>query len=690
MKANCDHKNPLQRDGVSQSDRMLAALADDFAKVDERSVEALMAYAYNYAEHVRFFEDENHQTAAGNWQPLFEVTYRKRTSKPSRRSANNEPHLALFLCFLHLMQYPQKALNRLPKRHLDFYYQKVLQLQKKKPQADTVHLVFELAKNAKEQFVKKGTQFDAKKDANGVPRIYEAVEDAVLNTAKVTHLRSVLQKKDRLFFASVANSADGLGEELPKSMPSWSAFGHDQLPRAAVGFALASPVLLLREGKRTINLTLKLSAKVTIATDDLIDQISMYGSGEKEWIGPFAPNNQTKANGDELVLNFEIPSDQPGILPYNPNVLSGEFNTLLPLIRLTIEPKENTNLYETLRKVRLESALIGVNVTGVKNIAIENDLGAVNTNKPFQPFGPVPKVGSNMYIGSDEIFQKDLTSLKLNFSWQSPPEKFSTHYSGYKDFSVKSNSDFYAHSYIWDNGDWVEKDPATLFASNAGDLQVEDVFEKETSWEGLHSLFRYPFRVMQLPYVRPIQPLSFVPLFERGIQRVARLPFRIQRRRFRHLKIATPQDLKVQRQRNGFLKLQLMKAFGHAEYPTSYTLAIAARVKTQGDTTVIPNEPYTPVLESLSLDYVAATETVKFNKEAANATSFEDRQIQFFHLEPFGQAERHPFLNTQLPYVSQRTTRLLPVFPHNRTLLYRTGRRTTATDHPTALSGAGR
>ena len=100
--------------------------------------------------------------------------------------------------------------------------------------------------------------FLAGKDAGGSDILYQSVRSVVLNQGKVEALMSVFRANGRLFFAPVANSADGLGAELDKTDPSWPPFGHAQLPPAPVGFALASPVLRMQEGERAITVELSL------------------------------------------------------------------------------------------------------------------------------------------------------------------------------------------------------------------------------------------------------------------------------------------------------------------------------------------------------------------------------------------------------------------------------------------------
>ena len=60
----------------------------------------------------------------------------------------HEPHYALFLAFLRLMEYARAEANTLTGRHLDFYYRHILRLQERAAEPARAHLLVELAKPA--------------------------------------------------------------------------------------------------------------------------------------------------------------------------------------------------------------------------------------------------------------------------------------------------------------------------------------------------------------------------------------------------------------------------------------------------------------------------------------------------------------------------------------------------------------
>lgn len=157
------NQHPLKRDGTGQRQRFPAALDASYVKVDERSMNDLLQFAAAYAKEVKFFDASN--TPAGDWQNLFAFDQKLLDDINSRTDV--QPHYALFIAFLRLFEIAQNDLNQFTKRHLDFYYEKVLGLAKRDGEPDKVHVIFELAKNVSQELIAKGTAVDAGKDATG-------------------------------------------------------------------------------------------------------------------------------------------------------------------------------------------------------------------------------------------------------------------------------------------------------------------------------------------------------------------------------------------------------------------------------------------------------------------------------------------------------------------------------------------
>lgn len=163
---NCIEKNPLQRDGTSQRQRMLEALNPDSVQLHGFTMKDWMRFAYEFAAHVNFFGTGSDIFPDGNWQHFFveDAHLDAFLEKTNEAGQDVEPHLALFIAFLRLMATSQQQLNAITKRHLDFYYKEVLQLKKKDYTPDKVFVLFELAKNVLDERVVEGTLLDAGKD----------------------------------------------------------------------------------------------------------------------------------------------------------------------------------------------------------------------------------------------------------------------------------------------------------------------------------------------------------------------------------------------------------------------------------------------------------------------------------------------------------------------------------------------
>ena len=66
MSVNCNSKNPLQRDGTSQEQRILKTLLPGYVAVDERNIEDLKSFVKKYAEEIVYFDLNN--SPDGNWK----------------------------------------------------------------------------------------------------------------------------------------------------------------------------------------------------------------------------------------------------------------------------------------------------------------------------------------------------------------------------------------------------------------------------------------------------------------------------------------------------------------------------------------------------------------------------------------------------------------------------------------------
>ncbi len=403
----------IQYEGTTQNQRFNPSLDPSSFQLIDYNVDDWMRFAYKFAKHINFFGTDN--TVVNDWQAFF---IEKKSDIEALLNEENqdgtvEPHLALFICFLKLLEISRSRFNELTKRHLDFYYNEVLLLKKKTTKADKVHLLFELAKKASRVKIPKGTILNGGKDAFGKPIIFETTEELVSNQIKIGALKNVYRNSDHtLFHAQVANTLDGVKVELESPEDGWSAFGHDKewanenyLPSPQIGFYISSPILKLSEGTRTIIIDFgrNLHHKNLFTTEI---------TGEKGWMplidtsdSIFKPVSTTAQQ-----LAFQLPAYQKATSNYDPAIHGENYDVSLPTIRVLF--KHNIN-YKQAANFKIESLQLKVDVKEITSLKGENEVGLLSVNKSFMPFGAIPKKGAKCYITHPEIQDRFIESGTL-------------------------------------------------------------------------------------------------------------------------------------------------------------------------------------------------------------------------------------------------------------------------------------
>ncbi len=402
--------------------------------------------------------------------------------------ADHPAHLGLMFSFLLLFRKLQGSLNQLSTSHLDFFYRRTLQLAELPERVDRAHLVFELGKQVQEAVrVEKGTRFKAGPDAGGEEVFFELPEDHIVSPTKVGELRSLFIDQgdtgslapDRLYgvhAAPIANSADGQGGPFPKGdTPTWPTVGAAQhravdpvtgepgpvaYPTARLGWLISGKVLVLREGERTIDLT------ITLDNTSLADYgypaagvplFKLYLSTEEGWIPvPTSPNWELQ--GSQLIASINLPNDFPPVVyPAEAEKLGlAHFGHTQPMLKAEFDYEqavlnkdkeviqeneegqpavetvsETVSCYYALRTQTFTDIEVAVKVCDLRQIVVQNDLAVLDANKPFMPFGPVPKKNSsNFYIGSEELYCKKWEQVDITLRWKDKPA-FPGHYDGY-------------------------------------------------------------------------------------------------------------------------------------------------------------------------------------------------------------------------------------------------------------------
>ncbi|MBQ0734503.1 baseplate J/gp47 family protein [Aquimarina celericrescens] len=676
MSENCSYIDSiLRRNGRDQQQRYNEILNPDNLKLHDLDVEDWMLFAYNFAKHVNYFNTGNDNSPSGDWQELFryfdftkdtiplrgEPEYQKlkdeitETLQKQEKEGEVTPHFTLFVCFLRLLELSQNRFNKLTKRHLDFYFSEILKVEKLSAKADKVHLLFEIAKKSISERIPEETELDGGKDTNGNKRIYKTSEELVANKASITFLKSLYNHQERevdeskekceeiiidaeIKTADIANSFDGKGEDFPEGSADWWPFGYPSnegtypdLDNVKTGFGLASQLFSLKEGERTVQVTINQIPKrkpkrdedqpceddditlelppETFSFDQLHDNITIYCSGDSGWYGPLKPiqskkigneDYSTSMQSNKLAILFEIPQDAPPIISFNKELHLEAYNTDLPVVRFLIDTSKKEkgttqagdkqydytgyHLNRRLGLNTLNSISAKVHVDNITSLELENDTGIINVDKPFYPFTTDPINKSNFDIDYPEVFSKPWKSINIDITWKDTPEvNFADQYTNYGTPPTVNDSYFKATSSVFENNIKryiIEKSDVVLF-KKSGDLYKTD--------------------------------FSFSSSQSAGYK-------------------------------NGPLRLSLNQSFLQERFPKTYALAISRAILDAKEESKIPKEPYIPLIETISMSYNAEASTNLQGNEVAYANNL----ISLFHEDPYGQHEEHRYLKEKI------------------------------------------
>lgn len=625
-----------------------------FADVDEHTTEDLLLFTKKLAKFINYYRD-NKLAPDGNWFEFF--SYNENTVKQliENQAGDTTPHLALFLSFLELYKKPQEVINRITGRHLDFYYKDVLRLTKKAPVPDKAHILLELKKNVPPVEISPEHLFSAGKDALGVELVYAPIRKTVINTSKVDSLRSIfLDKLDNnghgaVRYAPIANSLDGVGGELKGDEPGWYGFGHEGLPRAEFGFAIASPVLRMKEGKRKVVVTLTLNNVDSLKLNNtaLSGAFEVFITGEKNWLGPYGIT--PALTGNVLKFDFIVPESEKGVIDYSAEIHGYNYTARTPIIQVMLKGDKVDIGYNDFENVTVEKAKIEVDVSNITSLYLESDGGALDPKKPFMPFGPQPAVGSRFMVGYTEALSKKLSEVKITVNWKGSPSDFSTHYANYKekeDSSIK-NSYFTSAVSFKDGGSWKSTNSAVqLFESGNASSAHNFTFSSVT--------------------------LSGSPAISEGMKVYALhtsgsiWATQAANRYVLHKPVFKSFETIVPEMQEGFITFSLEKDFLHSTYRKKYVENVMTYSKSGGTLTIL-NEPYTPTIQSISLSYKAHSGDVSI--ESNSLDDYSNGDIHFFHISYFGQMREHGYQRRQFTFLTDKSVSLLPEYSNEGELI---------------------
>ena len=624
----------------------------------------------------------------------------------SLQSRRHDPAVGLVMVFLKLYEQAQQRLNRFTQRHLEFYYREVLQAGPRAELPESVYLRFITKPGNQDLLIGKTSEFTAGKDASLKEIVYRSEHDLRVSEARIGALHTLSLQHDELispetelgYVTRIKCASPSVVETGEEAVPAaWPLFGPDSQVAggtdAQLGFALASSLLFLQEGTRRIELKLKFTDEQAISADAMLAALlkthdpaeftrrfgKLFGQyllrgpnwlesdsrreisdralsllGAKSaaeltellrkdwqwlfyqqfkhafsiklttpvgWLGiadyTVTPLHEgTGRAGLGLSIVFTLGQELPPVVSYQAALHGGQFATELPLLHCCINPLTNFYPYSLFEAFLLDRLTLEVKVEGVKHLLAYNNHGQLDPSKPFQPFGPLPNCNAYIVVGNYEAAKKRLTGLTLNLEWADLPAEedgFAEYYRGYG--GAYASHRFKGRFEALVDGEW---------RVHAGEsARTVRLFDSDRDGTRVRRARR-----LSVDLIDDLKPVD-------STLREDEFAYNL-------------------RARNGFFRLVLSdppSAFGHRVYPELLTRVLAqnARRKIPLET---PNQPYTPSISRLFLDYTARTELRPGLRQAGAGGTLTDT---LFHVHPFG-------VETLFPSEHDKPVSLLPRF----------------------------
>lgn len=360
-----------------------------------------------------------------------------------------------------------------------------------------------------------------------------------------------------------------------------------------------------------------------------------------------------------LVFDITIPYSVGKIVSYNPDIHGYSWKTELPVLYLSINTTDPEALGYLLEQ-SFQNTEVQTSVKNCKNVTVQNDFGKMDATKPFLPFGSIPRDGSSFILGCPEFLNKTLERFTFNAKWANLKEDAFDESTGlYKDYiQHPKKDDLNAKVEYLKNGVWeIVSEKKELFedADNQSDnpkikkIKLDfTVTDDQPSNSSAHEANVSPDDFIynndsKSGFLKLTLATTNDVVFGHNAYSLSvsnylmEQSFDITDKIGRNLSKELAKDLVEEIQKSNKAECNSIREFD--DLPSSQTTTETEEPSKLYDKIIdyenVPKEPYTPILENLSVDYNASA---VLNPLPGAATT-EDRM---FFLQPFGECYTPP------------------------------------------------
>ena len=580
-----------------------------------------------------------------------------------------EPHLGVVKSFLQLYKHLQDKINLIPKRHLDFYYQQVLGQFPAPKKIDNVQLVITVGNSIDNYLLKKDTVFLAELPGSSENILYKSIKDSVINKSTIAYLHNVLvSEHQNSLLTDNANIAkektvyqNSLNIEKFQSKDNvnkteFTIFGEDPffestvesaMQNAKIGFLAGSEILYQTTGRRTFTLDFYLDEdSFSLLKNYIYSYSKQIGSNEKTlpvelfksafnisitieegWyqLDYYSVKCDLDNIEERLIsYNFQLKEDQPPIGIYKQEFHGGQYPASIPLVYFEVNPYSFHNAYSFLKGITIERIGFNMNVYNNSKVILSNNLGLINSDNPFPPFGPQPSENTYLDIQNENIFNKFTTDFSIQIDW----------------FNLPTNENGFAE-YFKEYGEIVSNDSFIIGISSMDINNFKPDLDDQQRFELFGSLRKND----KVGILNPTTKITKID--------------------FGKLKFSNPMSLEKESDdiflntQKGIVRIQLLDPtdpFGHKRYGKIFSDISIHNSRKFVFKKKLPQEPFTPLIKSINVSYTL-TSTEILNRGIID-DKFES-DIRLIHAHPFGY---------DLLYPNPKTTffKILPEFLFDR------------------------
>ncbi|KZS39755.1 hypothetical protein AWE51_08885 [Aquimarina aggregata] len=574
-------------------------------------------------------------------------------------NSNHHPHLGLLLSFFKLFQNVQKDINLTTKKHLDYYYLKILEQKRKKLKPHSAIIALELDEVTEGVIINKGRKIDFIFEDNQ-QSTFETIATTQITKAKIADVRTLYKSDyspysntfdgddftinilyDSHIFGNDLNYINLIDKENPNNLDFPSALGEEQMHDidsertinlSDIGVVISSPSLILEKGKQKITLTLNMTSasyedEQTKATFNALvaqeikqknrelssldieeikkrsitrffrEAFKLYITDKNGWKCIDHIKTIFQVSKASLTFIVELHENSETLIPFNPKIHDGGFESNWPCIKLLLNNDAVYHPYKFLEKFIIENITIQTSVSGVSNVALSNSTGELDSSIPFNPFGSTPYVGSYLRIENPIILQKSLSKLQFDLDWGGLPQErngFEEYYKAYP-----NNINTTAFKAI------ISQTRSAIQSLGKQNQQSFELFDADPRTDSLVSTKKVSLNLDNIIFRNQITSSkentngTSSPLY---------------------IVLSSP-DI----------------AFGHQIFSDLYAKAALKSSRFRKKSISLPKQPYTPVLEQLTISYSNYTKEIMLRKKEES-----ESDIKLIHLYPFGHIQTFP------------------------------------------------